>query len=261
MPFMTLLLIRRDLVGVCAAALLIPGAWSADSSRIRTESGQSTAAVQRSGTARPGVGKGPLPDPVLLDGSKMPAEKKSDYGMIGDFELPGDENARNGKVGGPQNPGQQPPGGGNPIAMPQAGGGPQSPQDSRQAASQSAPQPAAEQAGGGASKADNAAANQAGGSGEPGAKPEGVQVAQLGGEPSGEQASAGAGEKPPPVAIGDSAMRIPATQSAAGTVGGQQQVVGNTQHHEKGTGTGGRPPTGVQGNNRVEKGRTIPAGL
>src|SRR3954469_8208711 len=58
--------------------------------------------------------KGPLPDPALLDGSTQPAEKKPETGMIGDFELPGDENVRNGKVGGQQGGqpgGQQKPGG------------------------------------------------------------------------------------------------------------------------------------------------------
>src|SRR5688500_8073180 len=64
-----------------------------------------TSAASRAGTtARGSTAKGPLPDPALLDGSTLPVEKRPEHGMVGDFELPGDENARSGKVGGPQNP-------------------------------------------------------------------------------------------------------------------------------------------------------------
>src|SRR5688500_8283435 len=65
-----------------------------------------SAAAQRPSTSKSGAGRGVLPDPVLLDGSTATPEKKTEHGMIGEFELPGDENVRNGKVGGPQN--QQP---------------------------------------------------------------------------------------------------------------------------------------------------------
>ena len=44
--------------------------------------------------------RGPLPDPALLDGSKAAAEKKGEFGMIGDFELPGEEDGRKEKAGG-----------------------------------------------------------------------------------------------------------------------------------------------------------------
>lgn len=252
---MSPLLTLRRLSPFVAVALATQLAWSADSGKNpTTNTGRNSTAAARPGAARSTAGKGPLPDPVLLDGSNQPAEKKSEYGMIGDFELPGDENAREGKVGGTQNPGQQPGGGGLPNVLPQGGAGPQSQQAAAKQGEGGGAQPQ-----GGQQKAEDKAGG--GGAGEPGAKPEGVQVAELGGEPSG-QSAAGAGEKPPPVAIGDSAMRIPASQSAAGVVGGQQQrIEGNTQHHEKGTGSGGKGPTGVQGNNRVEKGRTIPSGL
>src|SRR5688572_3017138 len=66
--------------------------------------------------------KGTLPDPALLDGSTMPQEKKNENGMLGDFEMPGDENVRNGKVGGPQqqNPQMQMPNGQQmPMGLPQ----------------------------------------------------------------------------------------------------------------------------------------------
>jgi len=57
-------------------------------------------------------------------------------------------------------------------------------------------------------------------------------------------------------------MRIEQSPTA-GVVGAQQQqqVAGQTQQHEKGTGSGGKGSGGAQGGNRVEKGRTIPSGL
>jgi hypothetical protein len=55
-------------------------------------------------------------------------------------------------------------------------------------------------------------------------------------------------------------MRIETASPQAGVVGAQQ-VAGNTQQHEKGTGTGGKAAVGSQSGNRVEKGRAIPAGL
>jgi hypothetical protein len=215
---------------------------------------RATATAQRPSTSKSGAGRGVLPDPVLLDGSTAAPEKKTEHGMIGEFELPGDENVRNGKVGGPQNA-QQPGGGGNPLGMPPpaGGGGPQLPAGGK----------AGQQAGGGQPPPPQQNANgpggEAAGAGDPNAKAEGIQVAQLGGEPSGNQPGGG-GEKPPPVAIGDNAMRIQTSANAPGVVGSQQQAP-NTQHHEKGTGTGGKGPTGTGGPNKVEKGRTIPAGL
>jgi hypothetical protein len=250
----------RHSVGVlviAAATAQVCGA--ADDTRSRTDSskGIPPSSSARPSTTKSGGARGQLPDPALLDGSNQPAEKKSEYGMIGDFELPGDENVRNGKVGGPQTPGQQQGqqnGGGG--GLPQAGGG--GGQQSQQGAGQQAQ--AGGQQGGGPQN-QNAAGNQVAGGGDPNAKPEGAQVAQLGGEPSGSQQGGGPGEKPPSVAIGDSAMQIKTAANAPGVVGSQQQIQGNTQHHEKGTGSGGKGPTGGQGNNRVEKGRTIPAGL
>ena len=244
--------------GLILAALLISSGSAAE--QPRTSTGK-VAPAQRPPATKGGSARGVLPDPVLLDGSNQPAEKKSEYGMIGDFELPGDENVRNGKVGGaPQMPGQQQQqqqqgGGGMPMGLPQAGG----------AGGQQQAQQQQAQAGGGqqsdqAQQNAGAAGNQIAGAGDPNAKPEGIQVAQLGGEASNNPAAA-AGEKPPPVAIGDSAMRIQTAANAPGVVGGQQLPANNTQQHDKGTGSGGKGPTGQQGPNRVEKGRTIPAGL
>ena len=249
-------------IGTIFFTLMVVAAWAAETTGTRPAippATQRPAAATKSGSAR-----GLLPDPVLLDGSTHAAEKKSEYGMIGDFELPGDENApKNGRVGGgPQSPGQQgqqgQQGGGMPMGLPQAGGAGQ------QGQQQAAPQGAASQQGGGGQKQGpenaNAAGGQIAGAADANAKPEGTQVSQLGGEGSGDQ-PAGGGEKPPPVAIGDPAMRIKTNSPAANVVGAQQQANANTQQHDKGTGSGGKGPTGSQSGNRVEKGRTIPAGL
>jgi hypothetical protein len=265
---MILFSIRRVAGVVMVAALVANVSWSADTGKASTSSTTKSSTSGRSSSA-----KGPLPDPALLDGSTQPVEKKSEQGMIGDFELPGDENVRDGKVGGPQNqnPGQR---GGQqsgkmPVGLPQAGGGgpqgqeQQSGAQAQQGGAQSQ-QSGAQQAGGaqaGGPQNPNAAGNPVAGGGDPGAQPQGVQVAELGGEGSPQGAIA-AGEKPPPVAIGDSSMRIEQSATAAGVVGAQQQqVAGQTQQHEKGTGSGGKGSGGSQGGNRVEKGRTIPSGL
>lgn len=253
----------RGLGVVVVATFFLPLSEAADATGTRTTTGKAPAgsAIRPStSTSKSGAGRGQLPDPVLLDGSAHPAEKKSEHGMVGDFELPGDENVRNGRVGGSQAQGQgqqQPSQGGMPMGLPQAGGGGQQPPQGGQPPSQ---------AGGGGQQPPgpenpNAAGNQVAGAGEAGAKPEGIQVAQLGGEASGNQQGGGTGEKPPPVAIGDSAMRIQTSASSPAVVGSQQQAAPNTQQHEKGTGTGGKGPAATGGTNRVEKGRSIPAGL
>jgi hypothetical protein len=255
----------------CAAGLvfaaLANGSWAADSTRpapdaTRAQTGKVTPAPRPAAT-KSGTARGVLPDPVLLDGSTLPPEKKSEHGMIGDFELPGDENAKSGRVGGPQNPGQQQGqqgqngAGSMPMGLPQGGGA-----SGQQAQQQAGKAGAAGQQGAEPPPGQQGAAGQPiQGAGDPNAKAEGVQVAQLGGEGAGDQQQGAPGEKPPPVAIGDSAMRIQTPANTPGVVGAQQLPSTNTQQHDKGTGSGGKGPTGSQGANRVEKGRTIPAGL
>ena len=248
----------------------VTAAWAADTVRPATSSKGTSSTAQRSPTGRPTSGRGLLPDPALLDGSTQPAEKKSEYGMIGDFELPGDENAKNGRVGGggggpqgqnqPQQGQQQGGGGGGlPMGLPTAGGGGAQAQGGQPPGMPPGAQTAQQ---GGGSENPNAKENQpGGGAGDPNAKAEGIKVAQLGGDPSGPQTPGGTSDKPPPVAIGDSAMRIQTSANMPGVVGQQQIANQNTQVYEKGTGSGGKPPTGQQGPNRVEKGRAIPAGL
>jgi hypothetical protein len=75
-------------------------------------------------------------------------------------------------------------------------------------------------------------------------------------------AGGGTDQKPGAVSIGDKAMVIPQTNAGmAGVIGAQKPAGINTQVYEKPTGTGGKAPTGQQGPNRTEKGRSIPAGL
>ncbi len=241
-------------VGVGAGLVLVGGGFAASAPRPTAPIGTRAANSSRTTPS----GRAVLPDPVLLDGSTQPAEKKSEYGMIGDFELPGDENARDGKVGGA-------PGGGgqeespDPNAKPGGGGGGKPDPAAKEGEGQGG-QAVAQEGGGGAEPKPGEKPG-GGGAGEPGAQAQGIKVAELGGDPSGagDQQSK---QKPSTMEIGDKAMRIPQqTQSAAGVVGAQQPAGKNTQVYEKGTGTGGKGPTGQQGPNRVEKGRAIPAGL
>lgn len=259
----------RGVGAICVAAAFSPLLWPAESSAARANAATSAARPPAS-ASKSGSARGILPDPVLLDGSAHPAEKKSEFGMVGDFELPGDENVREGRVGGPQNPnqgqsqqnqGQQGGGqgqqGGMPMGLPQGGGGGQQ----AQSGGQPPPQGGGGQGAPGQENA-NAAGQQIAGGGDPNAKPEGTQVSQLGGQGAGGDQVSGTGARPAPVAIGDSAMQIQTQTGSAGVVGSQQtQAAPNTQHHEKGTGSGGKGAAGTGGANRVERGRPIPAGL
>ncbi len=264
---------RCRLLLLCFASLLLA------SGRAQTSASSGTAprAAVRSGA------KGPLPDPVLLDGSTQPAEKHPDYGMLGDFEMPGDENAKGGNVGGQQNPNQsgggggqqqnqsqqgQQGGGGQMAGLPQGGGGSQGQQSANQGA---------QQGGGGAAGGDQQA-NQngqgAGGSqggaqgGDPNGKAEGIQVAGLEGDAASGQSGGGGAPgdnvpKPQQVAIGDSSMQIKSEANSSGVVG--QVAAGSTQQMESkiGKGSGGGAGTTSPSNTGrgVEKGRTMPAGL
>jgi hypothetical protein len=228
-------------------------AFAAQTSR---ETIRPASTATKSDPRRPAA-KGPLPDPTLLDGAQHPAEKRSEHGMIGDFELPGDENNRDGRVGGggqqqqnQQNEQQQQGQQGQQQA--QAGGGQQPPQQPQEQGGGGGPDQQQQQAGG------PQGAGQIAGQGDPNAKAEGIQVASLQGEGGGNPADANS--KPQQVTIGDAAMQIKTLPTTPSVVGAQQPA-GQTQQHEKTTGTGGRPPTGNNTNRGAEKGRTMPAGL
>ncbi|MBM3842910.1 MAG: hypothetical protein FJ397_06525 [Verrucomicrobia bacterium] len=207
-------------------------------------------AADAGGAARPGSprgaagARGVLPDPALLDGSAHAPEKRSAIGMIGDFELPGDEQARTDKVGGAS----QPPGpNGNEAAGEGTGGAPGRPGGQGK--------PEANQAGGAGGKEEE---KPAAGAGD---QAQGIQVAELKGEAAAPAPDGKGPSRPTAMAIGDQAMRIPQQPRSPAVVGTQQVANVNTQDYEKGTGTGGKGPVNKGGPNRTEKGRVIPSGL
>ncbi|MEX2043746.1 MAG: hypothetical protein WD941_00235 [Opitutus sp.] len=233
-----------------AVAIVLGGTALGQSARDTIRPGSSAIPVQKS--TRP-AGKGVLPDPALLDGAKHPPEKRPEQGMLGEFEMPGDENARTGRAGG--QPQQQQSQGGEQQQQDKQGGGGQTAQAGQQQ----------QQSGGGGTEADQQDGAQAsgqpgGGEGDPNAKAEGIQVAQLQGEGGGEPGDMTSGARPSPVSIGDAAMQIKTMPNSPSIVGATQSS-GQTQQHEKTTGTGGAPPTGNNANRGAEKGRTMPAGL
>lgn len=235
---------------VAAAAFLSASVFAAETPPRPATSAQKS----RASTA-----KGQLPDPALLDGATQQADKQSENGMLGEFELPGDENVRNGQVGGPEKASPQaeqnpnlPQNGGSAQGIPQgmagaagAPGGPEMPAGKSGAAA-------------GGESADQKVGAIPGG-GDPNATAQGIQVAELQGEPQGGAGPADGPQKPPPVAIGDSAMQIQGIQNAPSVVGGQ--VAGKTQQMEKAVGGSGKGGTGNAGNRGAEKGRVIPSGL
>lgn len=264
--------VRRSVSTLVIAALAAAvNCGAAETTTTRPPSGKAIQPASRPASSSTKSGaRGPLPDPALLDGSAHTPEKKSEHGMIGEFELPGDENVRNGKVGGPQN--QNPSAGGGaqsnnmPQGMPQGGGGQQGQQSQQQQGGAQGAQASGQQAGGaqGGPQNPNAGGAPIQGAGDPGAQPQGAQVGQISGDAAGQQQGGGAGpgDKPQQVSIGDSAMRIdPSGAAQAGVVGAQQPAGSHTQQHEKGTGSGGKGSGGSGSGNRVEKGRVIPAGL
>lgn len=268
--------VRSLLVCSLLQTALVAGA--ADTAR---EPAAKSASPARSISAARGAPTGKvLPDPALLDGSNQPAEKKSEYGMIGDFELPGDENAsRNGKVGGGGGgkgsgtedgqggpsikvtpPGLPLPGVGLPLPGQSgagAGGGGVGILNQGQSGGSGAPGAGVLNQGQGGADGTNPAAA----AGQQGGQPGGTQVGQLGGEGSPGQGADGLGARPQPIAIGDAAMRIPSSTAGVAASAGQVPASANTQNYEKGTGTGGKASGAAGGPNRAEKGRPIPAGL
>lgn len=233
---------------------------------------------------------------MLLDGRKEAPEKSSAVGMLGNFEIPGDENVRSGNVADPRQAAAGPSGapaqgGGQGAPSSQNGGGasgqnavngqPGGGAGQRAGQGGASGAQAGGSAAGGAAGAEGAsgvqgaegavagAANAAGnaganangggpGGGDPNATADGVQVGGLSGE--GSPQGAGGDRKSRQVTIGDSAMRIEAGPPVPGAVGSQIPP-GPIQQHEKGTGSGGKGASGSNVNKGVERGRSIPSGL
>ncbi|MFM9031327.1 MAG: hypothetical protein ACKOTF_11755, partial [Opitutaceae bacterium] len=94
-------------------------------SLLAAETARPATSAERLPPGRTGA-RGPLPDPALLDGSKVAAEKKGEFGLIGDFELPAEEDGKKEKAGGagsggPENQQAESPGSGQTGAGGQAG--------------------------------------------------------------------------------------------------------------------------------------------
>jgi hypothetical protein len=226
-----------------------------------------------------------LPDPALLDGSKLPSDKYPEYGMIGEFEMPGDEitdPGQNQRVGA-SNPNQNEPtvggaakqdpnqkGGGGAASQAkaeQAGGGGES-QD-KSGGSSGAQQAKSDKSGGGSSGGSNSAGGsntantkaggQSPGRNDPNAKAEGIQVGSLVvDESAADSPQIDVTGVPIAIGVGDTAMAIKPVAAAAGTTG--TQSAGNTQQAGKATGpTGGAG--GSSGNRGAERGKTMPSGL
>ena len=238
--------------------------------------------------------RGPLPDPDLLDGAGQKSEKRADHGMLGEFEIPG-EDTKSDKVGGqqPDKAGGSGPqmeaqkdqsgggGGSQQDKSAQSGGGGQ--QQDKSAQSGGGGQQGGDQnskGGGGGQQSADASAPGGGGeqgaagqngspgggpqSGDPGSKAGGMQVAQVSSGSAGQQGGQGTpgGGKPTQISIGDPSMQIKQPAAAQGAVGAQ--VAGSTQQMEKaiGSGTGATGgSSGGRGGAGVEKGQTMPKGL
>ncbi len=234
-------------------------AFAADTPRGREGAANpATPATQR--TTRSSTARGPLPDPLLLDGSAQKADKQSEDGMLGEFEIPGDENVRNGRIGGPENASPQAT---DDASLPQNGGSAQGTRTEGQPGGGGQPggpeNPQAQQGGAAGGGSADQKAGQIPGGGDPNAQAQGIQVAELQGQPQGGGGPADMAKKPPPMPIGDSAMQIQGVQNAPSVVGGQ--VPGQTQQMEKAIGGGGKGASGNNGNRGAEKGRVMPAGL
>lgn len=186
----------------------------------------------------PKTGRKVLPDPDLFDGSQLPPEKQPEFGMLGEFELPGGDE-RTDRVGLPPLPlpslfpqtGEAGGGGlpGLPSLLPSTGSG-----------SSSLSIPTLESGG-------NAAA-----------EPAGIRAQELKGGQAMEAGEQPVG-KPRNIGFGDASLQI----EPAGSSAGVQEIVGTeaeagTRQYKKPTAQGQQSNPANTG---VEKGRTMPSGL
>ncbi len=226
-----------------------------------------------------------LPDPALLDGSKLAPDKYPEYGMIGEFEMPGDEitePGQNQRVGA-SNPNQTEPapggsakqdpnqkgggGGASQAKAEQAGSGGDSPDKSGGASG--AQQAKSDKSGGGGSSGSNSAGGsntantkaggQSPGRNDPNAKAEGIQVGSLVVDESvADSPQIDVTGVPIAIGVGDTAMAIKPVATAAGTTG--TQSAGTTQQTGKASGPAGGAG-GSSGNRGAERGKTMQSGL
>ena len=202
---------------VLLAAVLIPGAAVAQQSNAGTP-----VPARREARESPRMGRKTLPDPSLFDGSQNPAEKQPEFGMLGEFELPGSEEQSD-RVGGdgsdnsqglplpplpiPGLPGLQSADGaaggmGLPGLTPPAGAGGAAGSPSLQLPTMEA----------------GATPGASGAQGSAGAPPGGIQAQQLKGGTAMQGEAAGAGGKPREIAYGDASLQIQPMGSTANAV-------------------------------------------
>jgi hypothetical protein len=212
--------------------------------------------------------KGPLPDPALLDGSNQPPEKKSEYGMLGEFELPGSEE-KSDRVGGSSQQQSSSGGGSKGEKSSQQGGGGGQQQSSEGSGGSSQASSESGAGGGPAGGTDNKQKGSGGSSmaqkNDPNAKAEGVQSSGLSSPEGGVAAAQGDAmpSKPGEQKIGDATMQIKTLPpgQAASVVGLTQPVGKDVPQAYDAKTPGGGKQSGGSGNKGVEKGRTMPAGL
>lgn len=162
------------------------------------------------------------PDPNLLDGSKLEAEKRPMFGMLSEIEMGENEGGKEDRISpnsGPAgNNGQPPPPGGKTGASAQSGGS--------------------------AEKVEEG----------PAAEAEGAEAKKLS-TPEGAQAAGGKTGKQQNMQIGDASLQIQTSAPAPDVVGSQPTT---TQQYEKKLPSGQQTNNSNQG---AEKGKVIPKGL
>jgi hypothetical protein len=195
-------------------ALLLAASVSAQTS--------APAPARRNQAAPAAATKTVRPDPNLLDGSKLEAEKRPMYGMLSEIEMGEQEGGKPDRVS--PNSG---PGGGSGEAPPPGG------------KAGSPPPPA----GGSAEKVEEG----------PPAEAQGAQAQKLSG-PQGAQAPGGA-NKQSQTKLGDASLQIQTVKASPDVVGTQPTT---TQQYEKNLPAGSQSTNRNQG---AEKGKVIPKGL
>lgn len=164
------------------------------------------------------------PDPNLLDGSKLEAEKHPMFGMLSEIEMGENEGGKADKI----SPDSGPAGGNGKTPPPGAKSGGPAP------------------AGGSEEKITEGAAAEA--------EAQGAQANKLDAQENA-QAAGGPQAKPRDLQIGDASLQIKTEKASPDVVGVQPTT---TQQYEK------KLPAGQQSNNRnqgAEKGKIIPKGL
>ena len=198
----------------CLLALVITAAAQTSN----PAAGSSSARRNQPATAAKPV----RPDPNLLDGSKLEAEKRPMFGMLSEIEMGENEGGKEDKI--------------SPNSGP-AGSSGQTQQPGGKAGSP-------EQSGGSEEKIAEG----------PAAEAEGTQAKKLE-TPEGAQAAAGGATKSRDLQIGDASLQIKTEAPAPDVVGNQPTTA---QQYEKKLPTGQQSNNRNQG---AEKGKIIPKGL